>query len=83
IVGSCSTPGDAYEVSLSGNFAYVADQYAGFQIADISNPLSPTIVEGVETSDDGDASGVFASGAYAYVADYRGGLQVIYLGKYK
>src|SRR5439155_17255565 len=60
--------------ALSGNYAYVADDAAGLQVIDVSNPANPQRVGGYDTS--GSASGVAVSDKYAYVADGNG-LQVI------
>jgi hypothetical protein len=62
-------------VAVSGNYAYVADEAAGLQVIDVSNPANPQRVGGYDTS--GFAQSVAVSGNYAYVADYAAGLQVI------
>jgi hypothetical protein len=74
-VGSVDTPGDAYDVAVSGSYAYIADNSSGLRIVDISNPANPQIVGFVITP--GDAWGVAVSGIYAYVADEYAGLQVV------
>ncbi len=66
ITGSVDTPGQAFDVSVSGSYAYVAD-WNSLQLIDISTPSLPVIVGSVETP--GDAVGVEASGSYAYVAE--------------
>jgi hypothetical protein len=71
--GSYDTPGDAYGVILSGNYAYVADQDSGLQIIDIRNPSNPTFKGSYDISF---VNGITVSGSYAYVAG-EGGLQVI------
>ena len=75
IIGSVDTPGEAYGVSVSGSYVYVADYKSGLQVIDISNPSSPTITSSVDTP--GEAYSVYVSGSYVYVADGRSGLQVI------
>ena len=35
------TDGSAHGVTISGNYAYVADGYSGLAIIDISNPTKP------------------------------------------
>jgi hypothetical protein len=62
-------------VAVSGNYAYVADDTAGLQVIDVSNPANPQWVGGYDTS--GNAFGVAVSGNYAYVADGQVGFQVI------
>ena len=75
LVGSVDTSDSAKDVFVSGNYAYVADGYSGFQVIDISNPTNPTIVGSADTP--GSAHGVYVSGSYAYVADWGSGLQVV------
>jgi hypothetical protein len=75
LAGSCDTPGDAYDVAVSGNYAYVADQLSGLQVIDISDPTNPTSAGSYDTP--GSAYGVAISGDYAYVADRLSGLQTI------
>jgi hypothetical protein len=77
VVGSVSTPGPAaWDVYVSGSYAYVADGLSGLQVIDIQDPYNPTIVGTANTPDY--AQGVYVSGSYAYVADESlGGLQVI------
>ena len=55
----------AWDVSISGNYAYVADYKTGLVIVDISNPSSPVLKGGYDTP--GGAHGVAVSGNYAYV----------------
>ncbi|MDH6107236.1 hypothetical protein NWP22_15435, partial [Anabaenopsis tanganyikae CS-531] len=74
-IGGYDTPGDAMGVEVVGNYAYVADRYAGLQIIDISNPANPARTGGYDTY--GRALEVEVVGNYAYVADYDGGLQII------
>jgi len=37
------TPGKAFGVQVSGNYAYVADDTAGLLIIDVSNPAAPAL----------------------------------------
>ncbi|MCL0035657.1 PKD domain-containing protein, partial [Thermodesulfovibrionales bacterium] len=76
IIGSVDTPGRAWGVFISGNYAFVADGGAGLQIIDISNSASPVIVGSVDTPCS--ALDVYISENHAFVADnWRGGLQII------
>ncbi|MDB9412535.1 DUF4347 domain-containing protein, partial [Microcystis aeruginosa] len=75
LVGSYDTPGEAHDVKVVGNYAYVADFSLGLQIIDISNPTNPTLIGNYDTS--GSAMDVQIVGNYAYVADYASGLQII------
>jgi len=65
---------EAYDVYVSGKYAYVADTTSGLRIIDISNPALPTLIA---TYDATLATGVFVFGKYAYVADQGDGLKII------
>ncbi|MCZ8191606.1 MAG: DUF4347 domain-containing protein, partial [Microcystis sp. LE19-338.1B] len=75
LVGNYDTPGEAHDVKVVGNYAYVADFSLGLQIIDISNPTNPSLIGNYDTS--GSAMDVQIVGNYAYVADYESGLQII------
>jgi len=75
IIGSVDTPGYAFEVVVTGNRAYIADNDSGLQVIDISDPTRPRIIGSVDTP--GYAYGVAITGNRAYVADGWSGLQVI------
>jgi hypothetical protein len=75
IVGTCDTPNYAFDVTVSGDHAFVADYSSGLQVIDISDPTNPTLAGTCDTP--GDASGVTISGDHAFVADCYSGLQVI------
>jgi len=68
--GSYDTPGNAYDVYVKDNYAYVADggQYedGGLQIIDISNLSSPTFKGSANTV--GWENSVVVQGSYAYVS---------------
>jgi hypothetical protein len=57
-----------------GAYAFVAEQYGGFRVLDISTPSAISPVGGYETDQ---VFGVALSGNYAYVADFSMGL-IIY-----
>jgi Ca2+-binding RTX toxin-like protein len=67
--------GEASNVEVVGNYAYVTEGYGGLEIIDISNPSTPTFGGNYDTS--GIAYGVQVVGNYAYVADLSGGLKII------
>src|SRR5436309_1420921 len=69
------TGGEAHGVALSGNYAFVADNDAGMQVIDISNPANPQHAGSYNAA--GSALGVAVSGNYAYVMSYFYGLHVI------
>jgi hypothetical protein len=74
-ISAANLGGDyAYDLAVSGNIAFVAQQAAGLCIFDISNP---TNMIGLSQTNAGDlAVGVAASGSYAYVVYYPTGLRI-------
>ncbi|MBI5208135.1 MAG: PKD domain-containing protein [Candidatus Firestonebacteria bacterium] len=75
LIGNVDTPGQANSVYLSGNYAYVADGWAGLQIVNISNTANLYIAGSIDTP--GEAWQVYVSENYAYLADGESGLQII------
>ena len=74
------TNGGAIGVTVSGNYAYVADKLSGLAIIDISDPTNPGTPVYRDTNDGYSyygAVGVAISGNYAYVADEESGLAII------
>ncbi len=86
-IGAYETPGNAFDVHVSGNYAYVAAGQAGLLVVDISDPASPTLVGSFATlgstyqdisvsgSADGitgSVSSVYVTGDYAYLAGEPG-----------
>ena len=69
------TSGDAEAITVSGNYAYVADGTSGLAIIDISDPTSPGTPVYKATSYK--AKSVTVSGNYAYVIDQLSGLAII------
>lgn len=56
-------------VTVQGRYAYATDRTGKkFYIIDVSNPSSPTIVNGTGTTTADEAQRVFVAGNYAYVA---------------
>jgi hypothetical protein len=74
-IGVIDTPGDANDVTVIGELAYIADSQAGLRIIDISNPEELSEIGFFDTP--GTALGVSISGAYAYIADGNGGLCIV------
>ncbi len=64
------TEGGGYDVYVSGDYAYIADDWKGLAVIDISDPTNPgaPIYEDIPS---GWAQAVYVSGNYAYVA-YNG-----------
>ena len=75
LAGAYDTPGSAFQVYVSGSYAYVADAGSGLQIINISNPAAPTLAG--TYYNEVTAEGVYVSGSYAYVADGPNGLVII------
>ena len=73
--GSYDTTDYARDVTVVGNYAYVADSNSGLVVVDVSDPLNPTRVGSYDTLDY--ARAVAVAGDYAYVADSNSGLVVI------
>ncbi len=75
LLGDFNTTGVARDVAISGDYAFVADNYSGLHVIDISDPSVPDSVGSYDTP--GSAYGVAISGDYAFVADDSSGLHVI------
>jgi len=69
------TPGDAWDVTVSEGYAYVAAGTAGVVVFDVSDPEHPTQI-GIFATPAG-TLGVALEGGYAYVADTYSGLRVL------
>src|SRR6266536_3440193 len=68
--------GEAMGVAVEGTIAYVANEFAGLQIIDVSDPTQPHWLAGYDNK--GVALNVAVAGSIAYVADgYGPGLRVI------
>ena len=67
--------GGALDIKVVGNYAYVALEFSGLGIFDVSNPANPVQVGSYKTPFA--AVAVDVSGNHAYVLDARHGLQVV------
>jgi len=74
LTGFLATPGNAQDIHVMDNYAYVADGTAGLLVIDISEKAAPKITGFGDTP--GLATGVYAAGDYAYVADGAEGFAV-------
>jgi 6-phosphogluconolactonase (cycloisomerase 2 family) len=74
-VGSYITGGIPIGVCISGDHAFVADDFTGLKVIDISDPADPALVGSYDTP--GWAMGVDVSGDFAYVAARDSGLYVV------
>ncbi|MFW9821073.1 MAG: LVIVD repeat-containing protein [Candidatus Thorarchaeota archaeon] len=70
-----NTTGEARDVYISGNYAYVADGDTGLAIINISDPTNPGTPIYEDTT--GFAYDVHVDGDFAYVADVESGLAII------
>ncbi len=67
--GSCRTPGEDWDVVVSGDRALVADGSGGLRIYDVNDPTEP---EEIAFYEGRDARGIDVRGSTAYVATSRG-----------
>jgi len=74
-IGSYDTDDNVWSLTISGNYAYLADGYNGLVIVNIEDPSNPTFVGSYDT--DGYPYDVTISGNYAYVAHYSGLLAIL------
>jgi hypothetical protein len=75
IEGSLATSGQIENLTIYGDYAYLAAGGSGLHIVDISDPTNPTLANTHNTPVH--AIDVAISGNYAHVADYTSGLQVV------
>jgi len=75
LVGTLDTPGQAQDVAVVGDLAYVADFAGGLRVVDVANQTAPEEVGHARFP--GFAEAVAVVGDYAYVAAAHGGLRVI------
>jgi len=73
-IGQCPTPIYAMDLSLSRDYAIIANGYAGISIVDISNAREPLLVSSYDTPCFG--LQVETYGDYAFLSDREGGLRI-------
>lgn len=73
--GAVLLDGTAQDIVLSGQYAYVAVDYAGVQVVDVSNLAAPTVVAAMPLP--GRAVKLTLAGRALYVADEAAGVQVV------
>lgn len=69
------TPGQARDLAVSGNRAYIADGPNGLRVVDITNPAAPQSLGFLDTP--GTAMSVVVSGTLAYLGDWTLGIRVV------
>lgn len=67
LVGNYDTPSSANDISVIGNYAYIADWQSGLQVIDISDPTNPTHAGGLDL--DTDVFNVLVSDGVAFLTD--------------
>jgi hypothetical protein len=75
IAGAYDTPGLAYDVAVSGDHAFVADEVEGLRVLDIGDPATPVEVGFYDTP--GLTHDVEVFGNHAFLADGSGGMIVL------
>lgn len=70
-----NTTGTALDIHVSGDYAFLADGPEGVRIYSLSDPLHPTLVKTVPTSDY--VWAVTVQNGYAYAASDSAGLEII------
>lgn len=75
LVNTVSLTGNALDVEISGNYAFVAAGNAGVHVVDITDPANASLVASIATA--GSAQSISISGNYAYVGGGAGGLEII------
>ena len=78
-VATVITPGDARDVTVSGDLAYVSDGDNGVLVFDITDPTDPVEVRRIVTP--GSAKAVAVEGRTLVVADGAGGLTTLNLSR--
>ena len=73
-IGEIATPGNAQDVAVDGDTAYIADGAEGLQIIDIGLPAAPQLLKTVE--DFTFAHGIQIANGYAYTVDSENGLLI-------
>jgi hypothetical protein len=73
-IGSCPLPDKGWQVAVSGNYAFIACDSSGLQIADVTDPENPVIVSSYPTPNR--AFDIFLTGDLVYIADFSS-LQIV------
>lgn len=75
LIGSCPTGSRPMDLSISGDYAYIANRSYGMRVIYILNPNAPNEVGYYDTP--GRAQGIKTLGNLAYVADYSCGFVIL------
>ncbi len=72
MVSELAVPGQALDVKIAGNYAYVASRQGGLNVVDISNPANPSLVWSFDTT--GYATKIELNASYAALSSGGGGI---------
>lgn len=75
LVGHMVAPHEAYDVEVSGNYAYVVNGTNGLMVADISDSSIPEEVTSLSLP--GNSTGLCRQGSYLYIIDQEDTLRVV------
>jgi len=75
LIGSYTTQGKARDVWVEYPYAYLASDWLGVEVLDISDPTNPTLVNTIDTP--GQAFDILRSDTLTYVADDYSGFQIL------
>ncbi|MFQ5644542.1 MAG: LamG-like jellyroll fold domain-containing protein [Thiogranum sp.] len=75
VVGNLSLPGFAWDITVSGNYAYIASGPAGLQVVNITDINNPTLAANLPLS--GNALKLTLTGNQILVATESAGMQVV------
>ncbi|MCE5264940.1 MAG: hypothetical protein LLG97_15595 [Deltaproteobacteria bacterium] len=78
-VGSCMVPtiANGNRVFVSGDYAYMTDDYGGFNVFNVADPANPTFVGSCSLGGWHSTNGIFVSGSRAYIANGDTGLLIV------
>ena len=76
-VGSQQTPPGAFDLAVSGTTVFLAANWAGLQVVDVSNPSQPALIGSWTDGLGNQAYSVAAAGSLVYLAYAGSGLKVL------
>jgi hypothetical protein len=78
-VGSCMVPtiANVNRVFVSGDYAYMTDDYGEFHVVNVTDPAHPAIAGACYLGGFFSTRGIFVSGSLAYVANGSNGLVIV------
>ena len=75
LVGFCATPGNANDIFIKDQYAFVADGAEGIQIIDTIDKSNPSIIGALENI--GDAKSLHVDGNFALLATGETGMRIV------